>query len=119
MGYSDDGGETYKTKYVKNVREPNEFSLVQTNEGRVYMNGRNEENIVCPDHKRRQYWSNDGGETWSGPECSPLHDSINGAGHGCEASMTYNGGTIFFLNPSSQGTQREKMKVHCSLDSAK
>merc|ERR1712039_746292 len=30
--YSDDGGETYKTTYVKNVREPAEFSLVQTKE---------------------------------------------------------------------------------------
>lgn len=117
--YSDDGGETYKTTYVTNVKQPNEFSLVQTKEGNIYMNGRNLDNKVCSDDKRREYLSKDGGKTWKGPDCSSLKDSKNGAGHGCEASMTYQGGTLFFLNPSSHGTEREKMKVHCSLDSAK
>jgi len=115
MWYSDDGGDTYKTKWVRNLDSPNEFSLVQAPDGRVYMNSRAKSGTGCGD-KRVESWSSDGGLTWSDAKCSSLQAATNQNVHDCEASMTYWNGQILFFNPSTHGGPRGKMKVHCSTN---
>lgn len=115
--YTDDGGETY------NSTAPfpgNEISVAElSNDGSfLTLNGRGRDPWKP---NRTEYYSHDGGKTWSDPRPGKLVDNSQ---FGCEAALVStdppasapagSNRTLFWSEPS--GEKRTGLKLRCSLD---
>jgi hypothetical protein len=113
---SDDGGKTYQTgPPIKG----DEHSLVELSDGRIYMNGRGQ--LFSWKGHRTNYFSSDGGRTWSTPSACQIEEPNN---FGCDASLTsatipgMKKKALFFAEPHGP-VERISLMLHCSIDDAK
>jgi hypothetical protein len=63
---SEDGGKTWKTSKPFAERGTGEAAIAELSDGRLYYNSRSHWNAEKPPLRRREAWSDDGGETWTG-----------------------------------------------------
>ena len=107
LWWSDDGGNTYNVS--KHLIDGNEVSVALANSktGELIMNGRPRNT----GNYRTNYFSQDDGETWSGPTKSTIK---NDDGKGCERSLLNIDDVLFSAEP--EGRKRTKMVVRCSRD---
>ena len=64
--YSDDHGKTWKTSNPFSEMGTGEAGVAELSDGRLYYNSRSHWNAKKPPLRRREAWSADGGETWTG-----------------------------------------------------
>ncbi len=119
--YSDDGGRTWQTSKPFPVLGTGEGALAELSDGRIYYNSR--------EHMTRgnRYiaWSEDGGETWLGPQrCAYLPDGMRGSAYGCMGGLTRlpveDGDILVYSNLDSEGGEggsgRQRITVWASSD---
>ena len=111
--YSDDGGDTYSTS---SLFAGNEVSMAVTgaNRTQLLMNGRG--TLFDWQPHRADYWSEDGGATWSDPVESPLLEDVtaDGEADGCERSLVNVDDVLYSAEP--KGPKRTHLFINCSTD---
>lgn len=94
--YSDDGGETWERGDIvpRTIKNPNETTLVQLNDGTLLFNMRNENSDT--DGRRAVTMSKDGAHNWTAPRLDPqLLDPC------CFGSLVrYDENNVLFSNPN-------------------
>ena len=122
--YSDDGGVNWKTSSPFPENGTGEAALVQLSDGRVYYNSRVHWPERPNNRRRREAWSDDGGETWKKWKIiEALPDGDQGRAYGCMAGMVripsnYKN-IIIFSNLDTDASVRERVSVWASLDGGK
>ncbi len=118
--YSDDGGVTWQIGgllvYPTSTRNPNESTVVELTDGRVYINSRNQNGA---DKRRLFGYSSDGGETF--PDLAQVEYQL--IDPVVQASLLRYAATdqgdavnrILFANPASE-TARVRMTIKSSFD---
>ena len=108
--YSDDGGGTWN---ASNLFKGNEVSVAIVNPkypNEVYMNGRGQQFSWGSTH-RTEYFSHDGGATWSKGSMSMLTDGTAGQ---TERAVVRIGNAMYASGPMQKG--RSAMRIYCSTD---
>lgn len=86
--YSDDRGKTWKTSKPFAEMGTGEAGIVELSDGRLYYNVRSHWNAKKPPLRRREAWSNDGGETWTSYRIVEiLPDGPQDTNYGCFAGL--------------------------------
>ena len=111
--YSDDRGMTWQTGGLAGPGRTNEACVVETVEGRLYLNCR----TARRDGKRRVAWSYDGGETLThlGTDDTLIEPSCNAAIVRYSDDVSADRNRILFCNPADP-SQRVRMTVRLSYD---
>ena len=122
--YSDDGGVNWKTSSPFPENGTGEAALVQLSDGRVYYNSRVHWPERPNNRRRREAWSDDGGETWKKWKIiEALPDGDQGRAYGCMAGMvripSNDKDIIIFSNLDTDASVRERVSVWASLDGGK
>ncbi len=122
--YSDDGGFTWKTSSPFPENGTGEAALVELSNGRVYYNSRVHWPERPNNRRRREAWSDDGGETWKEWKIvNALPDGDQGRAYGCMAGMTRipsnENDVIIFSNLDTEASHRERVSVWASMDGGK
>lgn len=122
--YSDDGGVNWKTSSPFPENGTGEAALVQLSDGRVYYNSRVHWPERPNNRRRREAWSDDGGETWKKWKIiEALPDGDQGRAYGCMAGMaripSSDKDVIIFSNLDTDASVRERVSVWASLDGGK
>ena len=86
--YSDDHGKTWKTSKPFSEMGTGEAGIAELSDGRLYYNSRSHWNAKKPPLRRREAWSADGGETWTGWRIvDVLPDGPQDTNYGCFAGL--------------------------------
>ncbi len=86
--YSDDHGKTWKTSNPFSEMGTGEAGIAELSDGRLYYNSRSHWNAKNPPLRRREAWSADGGETWTGWRIvDVLPDGPQDTNYGCFAGL--------------------------------
>ena len=122
--YSDDGGVNWKTSSPFPENGTGEAALVELSDGRIYYNSRVHWPERPNNRRRREAWSDDGGETWKDWKIvEALPDGDQGRAYGCMAGMvripTKDRDIIIFSNLDTDASVREKVSVWASFDGGK
>lgn len=132
--YSDDGGATWQVSDFFPEGYTEEAALVELHDGRIYYNSRShsgfyDKNLareLRPDEtKRREAWSDDGGQTWKDLNISQVLPDGGGyrRGYGMKGGLTRlpvkDRDILIFSNADTDGGDRKKMTVWASFDGAK
>lgn len=132
--YSDDGGATWQVSEFFPDGYTEEAALVELHDGRIYYNSRSHSGHydksfareLRPDEtKRREAWSNDGGQTWENLNISQVLPDGGGygRGYGMKGGLTRlpvkNRDVLIFSNADTGGGDRAKMTVWASFDGGK
>ena len=122
--YSDDGGVNWKTRIPFPENGTGDDALVQLSDGRVYYNSRVHWPERPNNRRRREAWSDDGGETWKKWKIiEALPDGDQGRAYGCMAGMaripSNDKDIIIFSNLDTDASVRERVSVWASLDGGK
>jgi len=132
--YSDDGGATWQVSQFFPEGYTEEAALVELHDGRIYYNSRSHSGYydkslareLRPDEtKRREAWSNDGGQTWENLNISQVLPDGGGygRGYGMKGGLTRlpvkDRDVLIFSNADTGGGDRAKMTVWASFDGGK
>ncbi|MEM7386145.1 MAG: sialidase family protein [Verrucomicrobiota bacterium] len=86
--YSDDHGKTWNTSKPFAEMGTGEAGIAELSDGRLYYNARAHWNATKPPLRRREAWSDDGGETWTGWRIVEiLPDGPQDTNYGCFAGL--------------------------------
>ena len=132
--YSDDGGATWQVSGLFPEGFTEEAALTELHDGRIYYNSRSHSGYydktlareLRPDEtKRREAWSDDGGQTWENLNISQVLPDGGGygRGYGMKGGLTRlpvkDRDVLIYSNADTGGGDRKKMTVWASFDGAK
>lgn len=119
--YSDDGGRNWKTSDPFPENGTGEAMLAELSDGRIYYNSRVHwaERPNC--RRRREAWSDDGGQTWKDWRIiESLPDGDQGRAYGCMGGLTRlrspTDDVLIFSNLDTDASYRERVAVWASFD---
>ncbi len=119
--YSDDGGRTWKASKPFPENGTGEATLVELSDGRIYYNSRVHWSKRPRCRRRREAWSDDGGESWKRWKIvDELPDGDQGRAYGCMGGLTrlplLDRDVLIFSNLDTDASHRERVTVWASLD---
>jgi sialidase-1 len=121
--YSDNRGKTWKTSNPFSEMGTGEAGIAELSDGRLYYNSRSHWNAKKPPLRRREAWSDDGGETWTGWRIVDiLPDGPQDRSYGCFAGLVrlpIAGRDILLYSNCDSPAGRSHGTVWVSLDGAK
>jgi len=121
--YSDDGGKTWDTSKPFAETATGEACVVELSDGRLYYNSRSHWNEHKPPKRRRQAWSDDGGETWRDWQIVEiLPDGPQDTTYGCMGGLTrlpIDGKDIVLYSNCDSPSGRNHGTVWVSFDGGK
>jgi len=132
--FSDDGGDTWQVSEFFPEGFTEEAALVELHDGRIYYNSRshsgyydrNLARALRPDEtRRREAFSNDGGQTWDDLNISQVLPDGGGygRGYGMKGGLTRlpvkGRDILIFSNADTAGGDRKKLTVWASFDGAR
>jgi len=121
--YSDDHGKTWKTSKPSAEMGTGEAAIAELSDGRLYYNSRSHWNAKKPPMRRREAWSDDGGETWTGWKIvEALPDGSQDRSYGCFAGLVrlpIAGRDILLYSNCDSDVKRSRGTVWASFDGGK
>ena len=122
--YSDDGGKSWKTSNPFPEKGTGEAALLELSDGRIYYNSRLHWDKRPSNKRRREAWSDDGGESWKDWRIvDALPDGDQGRTYGCMGGLTRlplkNRDIMMFSNLDTGASHRERISVWVSFDAGK
>lgn len=119
--YSDDGGATWRPSAPFPEFGTGEGAVAELSDGRVYYNSRLHRGSAPSPTKRRDAYSLDGGETWTGHRIvEALPDGPQSSAYGCMAGLVrvpaQGRDILLFSNLDTPGEDRERLTVWASFD---
>jgi sialidase-1 len=129
--YSDDRGTTWQVSHFFPEGYTEEAALVELHDGRIYFNSRSHSGyydkkfareLRTDETRRREAWSDDGGDTWGSLRVSPVLPDGGGygRGYGMKGGLTrlpiQGHDILVFSNADTGGGERQKMTVWASFD---
>jgi sialidase-1 len=122
--YSDDGGKTWRTSDPFPENGTGEATVAELSDGRIYYNSRVHWQDRPKNTRRREAWSNDGGQTWTDWRIVEiLPDGHQHRSYGCMGGLVRLPVTgkdiLIFSNIDTPNSKRERGTVWASFDGGK
>jgi sialidase-1 len=121
--YSDDHGKTWKTSKPFSEMGTGEAGIAESSDGRLYYNSRAHWSAQKPPLRRREAWSVDGGETWTGWRIVDiLPDGPQDTNYGCFAGLVrlpIAGQDILLYSNCDSPAERKRGTIWVSFDGGK